>query len=379
MSITAKNEPANERANGEPEAVASGDVPLDVPVEIPAEDLPAQPPGRRTIGEIRSPSLDDLIVAYNEEGTEAYRPRFETLRGSFERSQDARIEEQYFTPLTDGAAVLLREDGTGIWKIKFSYDSGIASPGFDEVMCALHSEQLQSSILLRGLAQHIVVQRIYAVISNLLSVLDSCHGRQSKLEDSERAKRLTAAVESGRKELTSIREFVRQSTRRQAIGRYLLGFPIGIVVAALAVLGVAAMSFTIGESGGNGMLAVCLGAGAIGAVISVMARITGGKQLDIDSDQSKLITMLAGAFRPVVGAVFGAVLYALILGGLLPLDVPDAGGQAGGGAEAGGDIRFFFAAVAFLAGFSERWAQDTIVQSTPGTGRAKRGAPKPAE
>ena len=70
------------------------------------------------------------------------------------------------------------------------------------------------------------------------------------------------------------------------------------------------------------------------------------------------MTVLAGALRPIVGAIFGAVLHVLVTGGLLPLAMPDtAGGQ--------GELNMFFAGLAFLAGFSERWAQDTIVQSIP--------------
>ncbi|HEV7974389.1 MAG TPA: hypothetical protein VGP60_06495, partial [Amycolatopsis sp.] len=51
----------------------------------------------------------------------------------------------------------------------------------------------------------------------------------------------------------------------------------------------------------------------------------------------------------------GVVFYVFVLGGLLPF-------RPGDGADAG----LFFAGLAFLAGFSERWAQDTLVQSTPG-------------
>jgi hypothetical protein len=40
------------------------------------------------------------------------------------------------------------------------------------------------------------------------------------------------------------------------------------------------------------------------------------------------------------------------MGGLIPLDVTD-------------ERLLFFAGLAFLAGFSERWAQDTILRSAP--------------
>jgi hypothetical protein len=94
-------------------------------------------------------------------------------------------------------------------------------------------------------------------------------------------------------------------------------------------------------------------AGAIGATVSVMIRITRGQKFDVDSTQGPAMTLLSGAFRPVVGAILGAALYVLLLAGLLHLEIP---------LESKG---YFFAAVGFLGGFSERWAQDTIVRSVP--------------
>ena len=94
-------------------------------------------------------------------------------------------------------------------------------------------------------------------------------------------------------------------------------------------------------------------AGAIGATVSVMIRITRGQKLDVDSTQGLAMTMLTGAFRPVVGAVLGAALYVLLLASLLPLEIPQESAE------------YFFAAIGFLGGFSERWAQDTIVRSVP--------------
>ncbi len=52
-----------------------------------------------------------------------------------------------------------------------------------------------------------------------------------------------------------------------------------------------------------------------------------------------------------------ASLYVLVQAGLLPLQAPTANGTE--------RTSFFFIGLAFLAGFSERWAQDTIVNSAP--------------
>ncbi|GLZ48183.1 hypothetical protein Acsp06_43680 [Actinomycetospora sp. NBRC 106375] len=169
--------------------------------------------------------------------------------------------------------------------------------------------------------------------------------------------RLKATIDSGHKEHRSIRRFVSQSVRRVALQRYLSGFPAGLLIVAVAVFYVSVMRFQVGEPGVNRQLATCLGAGAIGAVVSVMVRLTRGQQLDIDTDQTHLMTALAGAFRPIIGAVLAAALFTFIQGGLVPIAVPTVGAVA--------DVGLFFCALAFLAGFSERWAQDTIVHSLP--------------
>jgi hypothetical protein len=315
---------------------------------------------------VKEPSLDDLIVAYHSPG--AGRPVFERLREHFCDYQEADIKEQYFTHTAAAAVVLLCQRERATFRIKFDYERGIANSKFDDVLGALYKEQLESALILRGSTQTIVVQRVYAVIANLLSVLDSC--KAPGLDETAKEKRLNDAVECARADLKSIEQFVEKGTRRQAVGPYLAGFPIGLAFSGLLVAIFAMLPIDIGRAGGSGALAVCLGAGAIGAMISVMSRITGGKRPEIDSDQNRSVTILAGAFRPIVGAVFGAVLYALIIGGLVPIATPGTGPGAA-------DVGFFFAAIAFLAGFSERWAQDTIVQSTPGVHLgSKRGAPQ---
>ena len=61
------------------------------------------------------------------------------------------------------------------------------------------------------------------------------------------------------------------------------------------------------------------------------------------------------AAEPVVGAIFGVALFVLIASTLLPVEPPS-----------GSDDTYVYVAVAFLAGFSERFAQDMFVR----TGRA---------
>jgi hypothetical protein len=88
-------------------------------------------------------------------------------------------------------------------------------------------------------------------------------------------------------------------------------------------------------------------AGGIGAVVSVMMRLTRGT-LSLDGEAGTLITVLLGAFRPLTGGVFGLLTYVLLRGGLLTLTTDPPKGLAGS---------FYYTGLAFAAGFTERLAQ----------------------
>jgi hypothetical protein len=93
-------------------------------------------------------------------------------------------------------------------------------------------------------------------------------------------------------------------------------------------------------------------AGVIGAVVSMMTRMT-TVSLVLRPKSRKWMIRFLGAFRPAIGAVFGAasdvLITVLVAGGLLsfaePTDV---------------DPARYYAGIAFVAGFTERPAQDVI-------------------
>jgi hypothetical protein len=125
----------------------------------------------------------------------------------------------------------------------------------------------------------------------------------------------------------------------------------GVVVGLLALLGVNPLGHPIGVS---------LIAGGIGAVLSVMSRMTNGN-LTVRAEAGKWATRTLGGIRPIVGAAFGAAVYLLLAGHLIDIFSPPSG-----------DKTVFYAGIAFLAGFSERFAQDAIAGATSTI------APKPA-
>ena len=96
--------------------------------------------------------------------------------------------------------------------------------------------------------------------------------------------------------------------------------------------------------------------GGVGAVISVLQRFTRGQGITTNLENGLIACFMLGLFRPVVGAVLAFAIYVLILGEIVPIDVP----------EAAGTRAFFLGGVAFLAGFSERYAQTMLSAARTG-------------
>lgn len=97
--------------------------------------------------------------------------------------------------------------------------------------------------------------------------------------------------------------------------------------------------------------------GAAGALASLMVRI---RTFSLVRGRSKLEMFLVGFTRPILGILFAMFIYVVIGAGLIPLVVAQPS--------------FFWAAVAFVAGFSERFAPD-VASRTESTilGSSKAG------
>lgn len=117
-------------------------------------------------------------------------------------------------------------------------------------------------------------------------------------------------------------------------------------------------------------------AGGLGALTSVLSSATFGR-IFLDRPTGRYGNALLGIFRPLIGAVFGAAFFALIDAGFLPIKVPSGDGKVA-----------LYASIAFLAGFSQRWAQDTLraaegrISAPPGppaSGAEQEGAIRPAQ
>ena len=201
----------------------------------------------------------------------------------------------------------------------------------------------------------ICMRMTFNVITTLLGTLDSRAARGEPASGFESSYDDQRTLDD---ELTSTETYYLTSAQRTARLEYIFGMLFGVPLAAIAAIAIYQLDWAPRE------LSIAFTAGAVGGLVSVMERLTNGK-LNLNHEAGKATLRILGAIRPWVGALFGLALFLFISGGVVDVTVPT-------GEEEG----YFFAAIAFLAGFSERFAGDVIDPAKlPGaTARAEAAA-----
>jgi hypothetical protein len=212
--------------------------------------------------------------------------------------------------------------------------------------------------VLRGASERITMRWIFAVQEHLLGFFeridhDSGHrwwwmpnGKRSASEMDREEQRLVAAQ---RKELARIEEYYLRIAGKAGRIVYVSGMIVGAVFIALVCTLVAVglvVWYPRGWTANERSLLLCAGAGAAGALTSVLARMNSiGGSFTIDVELGRPLLRRLGLYKPFVGAIFGVAVYWILTAGLLAkAEIPKHDGRI-----------FFFGIVAFLAGFSERF------------------------
>ncbi len=234
-------------------------------------------------------------------------------------------------------------------------DLALQAKPYDEAfwLMVLTAQQAEHHALLSPEARRVVSGILFAEAQHLLGALDNVSkgGEKERLSD-EDVERLHETAEAARGRLDELKKYVDRMAVRTALRYYVLGLPVGLLAVGSVIL---YMLRSVESTLDRNLFIASIAAGAIGSVTSVMSRITRGQTLTVHVDEGPFMTVLGGIFRALVGAIFGVALYVLVQAELLPLDDTVGSGKDG----------FFYGGLAFLAGFSERWAQDTILQSRP--------------
>jgi hypothetical protein len=117
--------------------------------------------------------------------------------------------------------------------------------------------------------------------------------------------------------------------------------------------------------------AVCFAAGAVGALVSVTSRMS-QHNAAIDPEFGRDTVRTLGMLRPFVGAVFGLMTYFALKSGLVSFVGPKGGRED--------TSLYFYVVLSFVAGFSERLAQDMLLRAmfSPGGSKSDDRSKEPA-
>lgn len=88
--------------------------------------------------------------------------------------------------------------------------------------------------------------------------------------------------------------------------------------------------------------------GALGSIVSIMVRL---HQFEDAQGSNQAVQFFTGLFKPIVGSAFALFIFAVLSSGLIPVAIQTE------------KARYFFAALSFVAGFSERFAQDVVTKT----------------
>src|SRR3954451_12496868 len=202
---------------------------------------------------------------------------------------------------------------------------------------------IRVSEVLRGTTERIAMQWIYSVQSHLLGFVERSRGRVDTQE-------IAAVVAAQQKELLQIEAYYDRAGEKAARIVYFWGMMMGALIdgllAALLLGGLWLTGWT-SHTHATGMetFFICYVAGGLGAIVSVLMRMSSTK-FNVDYEVGRTTIRRLGSFRPFIGAVFGIALYFLISSNLLRIKLPTLHSRE----------FYFFATFAFLAGFNERWA-----------------------
>ncbi len=309
------------------------------------------------------PTFTELVYAHHdwwkarEAGTldDAATLAYDSALSTFEARHGQIVRAYWCSHIESAVALTARKRLGGAISPDYGFhrESDWATKNEPEVAAELHrcdELAVRADAVLTGVRQRICLELIVSCASHLLSLVDERAGARDKAKSA-------AALKHERAEIAKVESYYREAANGQAQLVYFGG--IAMVMAAVAAL--AALWLTISWA----TPVAALAAGAVGAVVSVIQRINTGT-FELDYDVGSPYAMFLGGLRPLIGGAFGMAITFAFDGGLLHLPVAASSTTH--------DRRLALLVLAFLAGFSERWAQDTLTSVLP----AGQGKQQPA-
>jgi hypothetical protein len=342
--------------------------------------------------------------------------RFQNTWRAFEEAH-GRIIHEYWTSSAAGGVVVtelwrnmsfgetrLRFKRSRVLFHRFTGSFGRRYPDADELLFSGDALAAICEEVLRGPTQRIALTQVYTAASQLLSSLDAIafsdrdrveppeperpdglnpaederwrkerdlrraeRSEERELMEEERKARLRRAEYGYKKALARADRFYRDGARQSAQFYYFKGMLVGALVVSAMVLAftlllpllVKLWGLDLSEKDAAAGFAAAV-AGALGACVSVMWRMTAGTFREDAIFGADNLARL-GAFRPFLGSMFGLILYVALQAKVISETyIPDDPGW------------YFYIFLAFLAGFSERLVPDFLGDTGRGLSRREQ-------
>jgi hypothetical protein len=265
---------------------------------------------------------------------------------------NGRIVESYWcTRQPSGVAVTARRERSWRWlwlareDVSFHSETDWvtgAAPDIAEQVYACRALAVKITEVLRGTSELVAMQWLVSAVERLLGFVD-----QAETEPDAAA--VARVVATNQKELQQIRHYYDNAAENQARLVYFQGMMRGAGLLAAIVAAVAGVlyltSFDRWHSPTTQALFMVAAMGGVGAIISVMSRMAGKGAFSADHEVGRKMVRRLGSLRPFIGATFAVALYFGFSSGVVGLLNTTEKSLS------------FYAVIAFLSGFSERWAR----------------------
>jgi hypothetical protein len=315
--------------------------------DIPIDEKGHADP-RRFLRSRDAVSFND-VVAQRKVGQSLDDPDYRSLVRRFEAKNGEIIYSYYSDAMPVGVAVTIRRRRMRdtLWLYRKTELLARRAPDFARLLLRLDREAVRVSNVLAGMSQRIAMSNLYSLAREITAYLEA----------EEKDASADAALASYTAELASIEGYSAKAARRQAQIIYLNGMLLGLAVLLVLAPLLAVLFGRLDVPGVDAPLFIaCLIAGSVGAVISVLMRMSGDK-FNVDHQIGREYVTKLGVARPFIGAIFALLIYFAFQGQLLQqIKLPD---------EQSKQFAFYVAA-GFVIGFSERLAKD-IVQTAEGS------------
>ena len=324
--------------------------------EIAAPALPRALSERIARPSHRTASFGDLVHYRWEHKQnltdERARERYVETRERFEDEHGKIVDDHWSKREPAGVALCCKRVRFGRLEWSLHRVMGSLAAGRSEyspLLLRIARQSVRANSLLRGMTQRMATANLFALSRDIMASLETKGDALAEIQETEAYTR----------DLQYIAGYAGEAGKRAARVVYLKGLLLGVLALAALAPALAYLLSSVSVPDVDSTLFVgCLVAGSLGAVMSVLIRLS-GDGLDVDHQFGREYLTSLAALRPLIGAVFAVLLYFAFKGNLLKqVDVPGHGA---------GEFAFFVTS-SFAIGFSERFAKQIIRTAEAGAG-----------